>query len=53
MKKTFGDHYINLREYMATKGLKDADIEATDEDIALIAEGSTPKSLLSDKINLT
>lgn len=51
MKSAFGNNYINLREYMATKGLKDADIEATSEDLALMAEGSTPKSLLNDKIH--
>lgn len=51
MTSAFGSHYINLREYMATEGLKDADIEATSEDLALMTEGSTPKSLLNDKIN--
>jgi lysophospholipase L1-like esterase len=51
MKSAFGSHYINLREYMATEGLKDADIEATSEDLALMAEGATPKSLLNDKIH--
>lgn len=52
MAANFGDHYINLREYLSTNALSDAGIEPTDEDKELMAVGSVPISLRSDKIHL-
>lgn len=51
MEDVWGSHYINLREYMSTKALKDAGIKMTNEDRELMAVGSTPKSLLSDEVH--
>lgn len=51
MQNAWGDKYINLREYLATDGLNDAGLSPTEEDLAAIAEGSTPPSLLSDTVH--
>ncbi len=53
LKKTYGDHYINLRKYMNKHGLKDAGIEPTERDKKDIAEGFVPNSLLSDGCHFT
>ena len=45
MVATWGDKYINLREYMVTQALADAGITPTAEDLELIAKGSTPASV--------
>ena len=41
----FGKHYINLRQYMVTKGLSDANLEPTQEDRDSIAKGQVPPQL--------
>ncbi len=46
MQEEYGDRYINLREYMATKALKDAGMEPTGDDFVLMAQGATPYSLM-------
>lgn len=51
MQEEYGDQYINLREYMATKALKDAGLEPTAQDRALMEQGATPESLLSDTVH--
>jgi lysophospholipase L1-like esterase len=52
MQAEYGDQYINLRDYMATSGLKDAGIEPTEEDKEMMADGMTPASLMnSDKLH--
>ena len=51
MKNEFGRRFISLREYLSKYGLEDAGIEATTEDIEMMAEGKTPKSLLSDNVH--
>ena len=51
MEAEYGEHYINLREYMATKALSDAEIEPTADDERAMQQGSTPPSLLSDPVH--
>ena len=51
MEAEYGEHYINLREYMATKALSDAEIEPTADDERAMQQGSTPPSLLSDSVH--
>jgi siderophore synthetase component len=51
MEEAWGDHYINLREYMATDGMKDAGLVATEEDLLRMQEGETPDSLLKDGLH--
>ncbi|MDP4193365.1 MAG: hypothetical protein Q8858_17510 [Bacteroidota bacterium] len=52
MVKEYGDKYVNLREYLSTKGLSDAGIKPTSEDTKAMSSGSVPPSLLSGKVNL-
>lgn len=53
MEKEYGDNYINLREYMCTLAIDDAnellnaDISITDHDKEMIDEEKTPASLMS------
>lgn len=51
MADQYGNQYINLREYMSTRGLNDADIDATEEDLEMMESGMTPSSLLYDHVN--
>lgn len=51
-EKEYGDRYLNLREYLSTKGLEDAEISPTDEDIKYINSGSVPQSLRVDGVHL-
>lgn len=51
MVKEFGDNYINLREYLSTDGLTDANITPTEEDLACMAEGTVPVSLRAESDN--
>lgn len=51
MSNKFGEHYINMREYLVTNGLSDAGIEATSEDLSRISEGKVPTSLLYDNVH--
>ena len=51
MESTYGNRYINLREYIVENGLEQAGIEATTEDLAAINVGSIPPSLLSDPVH--
>ncbi|MFD2962761.1 MULTISPECIES: hypothetical protein [Olivibacter] len=53
MLKEFGLRYINLREYMTLYGLADAGLTPTSEDIAAMAEGRTPPSLMTDGTHFT
>ncbi len=46
MQEEYGDKYINLRAYMATKAMADAGLEPTEEDMKLMEQGSTPYSLM-------
>lgn len=52
MEKEYGARYINLREYMSTKGIDDANkllnagIKASSHDKEMIKEGKTPASLM-------
>ena len=49
----FGKHYINLRHYMVTKGLSDANLEPTQVDRDSIAKGQVPPQLLTDGTHFT
>lgn len=51
MQETYGSKYINLREYMSTKGPYDANIDLTNSDLEQMREGKVPDCLLSDGIH--
>ena len=53
LKKAFGDHYINNREYMVRHGLKEAGLIATEEDKSALKEGKVPPSLMKDGVHFT
>lgn len=51
--QAFGNHYINLREYMVTNGLKDAALTPTDVDNDSISKGQVPPQLIPDGCHFT
>ncbi len=48
MHAEFGTHFINLRQYMVTNGLKEAGYSATQEDMDSINHGRVAPQLLTD-----
>lgn len=53
LRHEFGEHFINLRQYMITRGLADGGLKPTKEDLESIAKGQVPPQLLSDKTHFT
>lgn len=51
MSQAFGEHFINIREYLVNYGLEDAGITPTTDDETRISQGLVPSSLLSDGIH--
>lgn len=49
----FGEHYINIRDYLVTYGLDDAGISATEQDTQDISVGKVPTSLRADGVHFT
>lgn len=47
MMARFGDHYISLRKYLATDGLRDAGITASKDDKSSMTAGAVPESFRS------
>lgn len=47
MVQAFGEHYINLRNYLANDCLTDLELKPTNEDINYMRSGIVPPSLLS------
>ena len=48
---TFGKYFLDIRRYILDFGLDDMGITPTDDDIADIADGEIPRSLLSDVVH--
>ena len=46
MVEEYGEKYLNLRAYMASDAMADAGLTPTEEDLQLMAKGSTPYSLM-------
>ena len=46
-EEAFGENYLNAREYLIEHGLEAAEIEPTAKDLAAIARGDVPPSLLN------
>ena len=46
-----GNIFLDIRRYILDFGLDDMSITPTDEDIADIAEGEIPRSLLNDNVH--
>lgn len=49
--ETYGDKFLNIREYLSTQGIYDAGIKPSDEDLSRMEEGMIPTSLLVDDIH--
>lgn len=52
MAEEFGEHYVNVREYLSTNALDDLNLTASDEDKKAMAEGKVPPCLWYDEDNL-
>ena len=52
MAAAFGDRYVNLREYLSTRGLADAGLSPTERDRRDMEAGRVPESLRSDEVHL-
>ena len=50
MKSEYGERFIDARGYFTSEGLADAGIEPTETDLAAIAEGKVPPSLMADDL---
>lgn len=53
MKNEFGRRFFSLRAYLSQYGLEDLEIEPTEQDLAMMAQGQTPQSLLIDSVHYT
>ena len=53
LSRHFGEHYINLRRLMVTRGLADANLVLTKTDMDSIAKGVVPPQLLADDCHFT
>lgn len=53
LNQSFGKHYINLREYMVTRGLVDAGLEPTQVDKDSINKGQVPPQMMKDGTHFT
>ncbi len=53
MEAEYGENYLNLREYMSTVAIHEAGVVPTLKDYQMMAEGSTPESLLRDGCHFT
>ena len=51
MQETYGEHYINLREYMSTAGPETAGVTITETDRLQMAQGIVPDCLRSDNVH--
>ena len=52
MRNTFGNKFFNIREYMCTNMIYDAGMIPTEDDLAKMAAGNCPESLLYDGTHL-
>lgn len=48
MEEEYGEHFLDIRTYLLENGLKDANMEATAEDLNAIKNGYLPPSLMAD-----
>lgn len=49
--QAFGDHFLDIRSYFLEDGLRDAGMDATDQDLADMAQGEIPSSLRVDVVH--
>jgi lysophospholipase L1-like esterase len=51
MTKEFGARFINLRQYLSTNALSDANLTPTNEDLIAMQKGECPPQLLIDNVH--
>ena len=51
MADYFGDHYLDIRDYLLEYGLADADVTPTQQDTTDISNGEIPTSLRIDTVH--
>lgn len=49
LAKEYGEHFLDIREYLMENGLKDAGVTETEQDKADMAAGEIPSSLRTDE----
>lgn len=52
LKKSFGDHFVDVRSYLINDAMKELELEPTQEDLNEINADCIPKSLRSDDVHL-
>jgi lysophospholipase L1-like esterase len=52
MSDAFGNHFINIHDYLVKNGLNDAKLASTPQDTTDVSNGRVPASLRSDGIHL-
>lgn len=52
MSEAFGNHFINVHDYLVKNGLNDAKLAGTPQDTTDVSKGRVPVSLRSDSIHL-
>lgn len=53
MANEYGNKYINLRKYLSSNGMQDANLKPTSEDLEYMKKGAVPPSLLVDEVHFT
>lgn len=48
LREAYGDHFINMRQYLIQNGLRDCGLKATDEDLKGYTRGEISQQLRSD-----
>lgn len=51
MANEYGNKYINLRKYLSSNGMQDANLKPTSEDLEDMKKGAVPASLLVDEVH--
>lgn len=53
MEDHWGEHYINLREYLSGQGIYDAKLKPTSSDLEQMKQGIVPDIIRTDKVHYT
>jgi len=51
LSQAFGEHFLDIRKYLLENGLKDAGIEASEQDLKDLENGEIPSSLRVDVVH--
>ena len=51
LKETFGEHFVDVRDYMVHKAIYDMDMTPTPQDLEDIKKDCIPRSFLKDNVH--